>query len=150
MKKIYLLAVIILSTMLSGCFSEKTKTQNKEASVTLTPIEGYFTTLKPEKIETLLIKDQSEFDKNFNPAKTMTNSLTKVNFEKEQIGAIILPETEYETNIIINKSYIENNTLYVSYTIDRKDEKRSFTTIPQLAFKISSTSKIDAIESKQE
>lgn len=158
MKTIFSFAIGILSVVIISCSSDKAKiAQEQEANsetvkvidtetnVHLTPVDGYFTTVKPLQVDGLLIKDQNEFDKNFHPAKTMTNNPTKVNFINSHVGAIVLPATEYDTKITINKSYVKGNTLYIYYSIDKAEEKRTFTTIPQLLFTFNSSLAVDSI-----
>ncbi|MFV0417392.1 MAG: hypothetical protein ACK5KT_01505 [Dysgonomonas sp.] len=158
MKTIFPIAMVILSVVIISCSSDKAKTAQEKAAnsdtvsgietetnVQLTPLDGYFTTVKPLQVDGLLIKNQSEFDKNFHPAKTMANSPTKIDFINNHIGAIVMPATEYDTKIIINKSYVKANVLYIYYSIDKSNEKRTFTTIPQLLFTFNSSLAVDSI-----
>lgn len=125
--------------------SDTVKVADTETNVQLTPVDGYFTTSKPLQIDGLLIRDQNEFDKNFHPAKTMTNSPTKIDFTNSYMGAIVMPATEYDTKITINRSYVKGNILYIYYSLDKSEEKRTFTTIPQLLFTFNSSLPVDSI-----
>jgi len=154
-----LFSVFLLFAMfLPGCSSDK-KHANVESNratteireipktqdVKLTAIDGYFSTNKPKQTENFLIKGQSEFDKNFQMAKTMTNSPTKIDFTNNMVGAIVLPASEYDTKIVIDKSYVEGKVLHIYYTVDKGGEKRSFTAHPQYVFTFDSSYNVDAI-----
>lgn len=156
MKTIFSIAIGIISVIVMSCSLEKAKIAPEansdtvkvvetETNVQLTPVEGYFTIVKPLQVDGLLIRDQNEFDKNFHPAKTMTNSPTKIDFANSHMGAIIMPATEYDTKITINRSYVKGNTLYIYYSLDKSEEKRTFTTIPQLLFTFNSSLAVDSI-----
>jgi hypothetical protein len=105
----------------------------EKVEVPLKPVENYFSIIKPtEKVE--LVLDSVSFYQNFNPAATMTNRPTIIDFDKEMGGAIILPATEFETTIKIDSSYIANNVLNIVYSVVQNDEKRSFTIVPVKVF----------------
>lgn len=108
----------------------------KDAVVSfVNPIEGYFSKIHPEKkIEASL--DSIQFEKDFQFAATMDNSPAKIDFSKEKVGAIVLPETSYETNITIQTAQVVNSsdTLVVTYTVKEGTEKQTYSTIPVKLF----------------
>lgn len=158
MKRKYTFMTVAISIALLNCSPEKTKTTNEsnaveiekttntETDVLLAPIDGYFTIIKPLEVKSVLIKNQNEFDENFHPAKTMTNKIPQIDFTTNNVGAIVMPTSEYDTKIVINKSYVKENVLYIRYSADKSKEKRTFSTIPQLLFTFSSSLKVDSIQ----
>lgn len=144
MNKILFLAVIS-AFILSSCSSktpqpidegEKASTENTietEPSIQLYPVDGYFSTVKLTEPKVYIL-DQATFEKNFQPAKTMENSPTEINFDMEKVGAIVLPETPFETTITIDSTSLYNKTLHIYYSINKGQEKRTFTIIPTEIF----------------
>lgn len=158
MKKKYTFMAVAISIALLNCSHEKAKTTNEsnvvetekttdtETDVLLIPVDGYFATIKPLEVKGVLIKSQSEFEANFNPAKTMTNKIPQIDFTTNNAGAIMMPASEYDTKIVINKSYVKGNILYIHYSADKAEEKRTYSTMPQLLFTFSSSLAVDSIQ----
>lgn len=154
MKKLLFISLFILSFY--NCSSEKRgkvdsaektieQTNTEKTSVTIKNIEGYFTSVNSDQTVMLVIKNQKEFEEKFHPAKTMANTITPINFDSEVVGSIILPSSEYETNIILDKAYKQDKTLHIPYSINTEKEKRTFTAIPQVLFSFDSSLEIDSI-----
>lgn len=98
-------------------------------SITTNPIQNYFSISRPvEKHE--LILDSTEFNRYFHPASTISKRPTTINFETEKVGAIILPETNRDTEIFLDSVYIYEDILNIEYSVKEGKEKRSFSTIP--------------------
>jgi len=114
----------------------------------LNELQGYFTTLKPSEPTVLIINDRSEFDSKFHPARTMTNKVFPVNFETMSVGAIILPETDYETKVIIDDTHVSGNKLHISFHTEKGKEKLSYTSIPQYAFSFDKAIQADSVHFK--
>lgn len=155
MKKI--ITAIFITILMASCGgATKTEQPEKTSEHTDQPtpagmpialikdVDNYFITYKPKKVE-VLIQDKEEFEANFHPAKTMNNQPTEVDFTVHKVGAIVAPETNIETEIVINKTSIENRKLIVDYSINTKGEKRSFTIIPIKLFKYGTMMEIDTV-----
>lgn len=152
MKKI-LTATLVVALFASCGSSSKNTTENKDQEkpyVTARPtklideIDGYFVTYKPKMVE-VLIQNEEEWNANFGVAKTMDNQPTTVDFGMHKVGAIVAPETDVETDIIIDNTSIQDRKLVVEYSINAKGEKRSFTIVPMKAFLYSITQDIDSV-----
>ena len=141
MKKSILFIVAILIALVS-C---KTDKPHQDPSIELGKIEHYFSTVESDKPEFLVLKSQEDFDKKFHPAKTMTNSPTAIDFSKSFVGAIILPASEYETDIELDTVYITGKTLHIRYDVNKGQEQRTFSSKPQIAFTIDSSLAADSI-----
>lgn len=137
---IYLITSITIFTI--GCSSKKEKKVdfnqevNKNHTKTepvpysfIRPFDGYFAKSKVNKITELNI-DSIQFAKEFQFAATMNNKPITIDFLHERIGAIILPESAYDTQIVLDTNFVKNDTLHVVYQINKGKEKRSFTTVP--------------------
>ena len=139
--KLFFYSLLFVSFLTVSCTSNKQpepQTNIEVATiteaVTLKSVENYFSVLKPTEKKELILTDSTEFSASFNPAATMGNIPTKIDFSKEKIGAIILPETEFETTINIDSAYVLDRTLNIVYTITKGGEKRSFTIVPCRVF----------------
>jgi len=148
-KSIYLLPVaLILAGLSTSC---KSKEDNKNLPNTevetevitsdagsikysfINPFENYFAVNKVTS-DTELSLDSIQFAKQFQFAATMDNKPVHINFQKEKVGAIILPETEYDTEIALDTNFVQNDTLHVVYSVNKTKEKRTFSTVPVKLF----------------
>ncbi len=121
MKKIvYLIAISIV--VFGGCSSNK-KNQNdtlKNSSaktpvtintgealnkIELKNIDEYFA-VKTVADPLVVVLNGSNFKDYFQPAKTMNNHPTTIDFGIERVGAIILPESWYDVTISLDESYL--------------------------------------------
>lgn len=114
-------------------------------AVQLNPLDGYFTVIRPEETKVYIL-DKSNFEKSFKPAATMNNRPRVIDFEVEEAGAIVLPETEYETEITIDSAYITNDKImHVIYSVKKGVEKRSFTIQPVKLFTFDVSLDVDSV-----
>lgn len=162
MKKIFYLFVFLVFGLYS-CSSNKPQSEQQSASVAnvqdqakadnmssvveIKDVENYFSTQRPKEQEFLVLND-SDFEKYFHPAKTMNNTVTKIDFTKERVGAIILPETEYNTTITINKVSLDGKRLIVDYTVTKDQNKQSYTIVPSKVFAFDLGLKVDSVTFK--
>lgn len=147
MKRIYIFPIVIL-VLLTSCSMNQSKSEDKsntnefEATtsslVKIQYIESYFAIAKPQR-PVGLIMDKEQFNENFSPAKTMSNNITKIDFDTQKVGAIVLPETSHNTVILIDSVHLKGTTLNVDYTVIRDNEKRSFSIVPAKAFTFDSS-----------
>lgn len=144
-KNNYLSVIFILLVTLISCNSKenkdeinKEKTEKEEQPTSLkysfiSPFDNYFA-VNSVQSNTELSLDSIQFSKNFQYAATMNSSPLKINFQKERVGAIVLPETAYDTNIVLDTNYVRNDTLHVIYSINRGKNENTFTTNPVKLF----------------
>ncbi len=154
MMRKFLTATLIVALFAScGGSSSKNTTESKEQekpTVAARPtklideIDGYFVTYKPKMVE-VLIQNEADWNANFNVAKTMDNQPTTVDFGMHKVGVIVAPETDIETDIVIDNTSIKDRKLVVEYSINTKGEKQSFTIVPMKAFLYSITQDIDSV-----
>ncbi|MFV0538741.1 MAG: hypothetical protein ACK5M3_15460 [Dysgonomonas sp.] len=136
---------MFITAILIALVSCKTDKSQQGASVELGKVEHYFTIVDSDKPEFLLLESQEDFDKNFHPAKTMTNSPTAIDFSKSFVAAIVLPASEYETNIVLDTAYVAGKTLHIRYDVNKGEEQRSFSSKAQVAFTINSSLAVDSV-----
>lgn len=149
-KKILLTAFAVLLIATSCKFnSDVQKTEqdvvaNSNKNVSLTLLDGYFSTAKGLE-EKAFIVTESEFDSLFHPAPTMSHIPRKVDFTKEKVGAIVLPTTEYATDIVLDSAYVSDKVLHIPYSVKSGDEKRSFSILPVKLFTFDLALNIDSV-----
>lgn len=157
-KKILFICLSVL--LLASCNSKSSKEEQPEVirfqsssasnipilrqAIQLNALDGYFSVYKPSETKVYIL-DKSNFEKNFHAAATVDNRPRMIDFEREGAGAIVLPETEYETEIILDSAYVSNNTMHIIYTINKGVEKRSFTILPVKIFTFEKSLGIDSI-----
>ena len=116
MKKIGFIAAagILLFT---GCDSAKQSTQ-----VNYSKLEGYFVRndVPDGKLE-MKVASQEDFDKYFGAAATMSKLPATVDFAKEYVATIILPQTNQATDILIDSLVWKEKKLTVYYTVQTGD-----------------------------
>lgn len=141
------LLVVTVSTLIlivcHGC-SFSSPVSDFENSVQLNPVTGYFSKRKPYMTEGHVLNKRS-FERYFSPARTMGDSLPEVDFDTHKVAAIIMPETPYDTRIILNRAFVEDSILRVQYSIHEVLEKRSYTMIPVRLFTFDSEVKANYI-----
>ena len=148
-KNIFLLATLVVLGLSTSCNSKEKEKSNSDSTSTasvetevqsnkpeysfINPFDNYFAVNKV-KSNTELSLDSIQFTKEFQFAATMNNSPMNINFQKEKVGAIVLPETAYETTIVLDTNFVKNDTLHVVYTINQGKDANTFTTIPVQLF----------------
>jgi len=136
-------AIILLASMfLFSCNNTNTK-QTKEENITdkasIELLDGYYiknSLIFETNTKHLIIKNQNEFDKYFAAAKTMNNIISKTNFDKFNIAAILTKVSFTKsniTNVSIEKK--QDNILIVDYKILKETEK-SYSSSDLILFKI--------------
>jgi len=159
MKK-YFYFLLLISLLSLSCSSNSTKKEPESVmgacpdtssdidvirrSVQLNPLDGYFSVYRPSAT-TAYILDESNFSKNFHPATTMDNRPRVIDFSVEEVGAIVLPETQYDTEIILDSAYVTERIMHIIYKVNEGVEKRSFSTIPVKLFTFDLDLNVDSI-----
>lgn len=125
--------------------STSTDTITTSEKVELAELNGYFLKLRPDTIFVALL-DSANFYNTMGVAMTMgKNKPTEIDFEKDIIGAIALPETYYETVIKVDTTSIDNRILNIHYSVSVIGEKRTFSIIPVNVFTINKELVLDSV-----
>ena len=135
-----ILAVGALLLMCCNCsFMDKMYAAQKIDQVA-TPIK--YTTLKNyfvrndvdcSKQQRLIINNKTEFEKYFGMAAHMGGLPTEVNWNKQFVIALVLPETKRATSIYpVNVKATDNNILVFSYLV-KKGDNMSHKMVPFIA-----------------
>lgn len=106
---------------------------NEHNTVNTTLINGYSPKRKPLKTEAYIL-NKTNFNNYFKPIKVVLDNNAKIDFRHKLAGALILPETQYDTRIILNKAFVEDSILHIQYSIHQVLEKRSYKMIPSRLF----------------
>lgn len=124
-------AAVLLSVLLSAPVSAGNK--KDDSRVALTEVRNYFHRNDAPLPSEPLITTQQEFDKQFGTAAFMgrDGQPTKVNFRKQAVVAIVLPETNTETDIdSVCLNVTGKKQLTLSYLVRRGTRNRSYTAQP--------------------
>jgi hypothetical protein len=97
--------------------------------------ENYFVKNTVKQLDNPKLETAEKFNAVFGLARTMSEGSkpTEIDFSKEFVIAVILPETEVETsieNVSVQKN--EKGELLISYKVV-SGQKQTFTTVPNLA-----------------
>lgn len=130
MKKIVLAIVTLLA--LAACNSSKPTEKNKSAEeVQFIEARNYFFKNDQHILGNVKISSEEEFHKLFGMATTMDENgkPTTIEFSKQMVLAIVLPQTEQATEITPVKLEMKNDTLYYTYDV-KTGEMLSYTIQP--------------------
>ena len=118
--------------------AEKRAAMNAAETVPYTVMNNYFLKNNVRDISFPMISDEQEFNGLFGEATTMgpEGTPTPVDFSKEQVIAIVLPETDVATEIKPVRLDRTAEELKMYYTVVR-GEKTTYTMRPILLVKIS-------------
>ena len=142
----HLAIVIALGALLMLCcncsFLDKMyaaqKIDQNATPVPYTAIENYFirNDVDCSKMQHLIFDNKQDFESYFGMAAYMGGMPTEVNWNKQFVVALVLPETNRETSIEpVAVKVTDNNCVVFSYKI-RKGEKISYKMVPFTAVAI--------------
>ena len=100
-----------------------------------TTLENYFVRndVDCSKQQRLIINNKAEFEKYFGMAAHMGGLPTELNWNKQFVIALVLPETKRATSIYpVNVKATDNNILVFSYTV-KKGDNMSHKMVPFIA-----------------
>jgi len=117
MKKIIFIAICILAAVACG------------SSIKYKVAEHYFFRNDAVVPENPIITTQAELDSLFGMAPVMGGLPTSIDFSKEFVLAIVLPETNRPTTIVPKVLSSEGDTLIMTYSLD-VDPESTFTMVP--------------------
>ncbi len=161
MKASMLIGILLPFILLSSCGSGKKevsagtdKTTSDLAGipasvpVDYSTLSGYFLNNSYElksDVNIILAVDPDQMSLAFGMAKTMNNTVDKVDFGTEAVVGIALQPTDLATEMKIDKMEKVGNTLNVYLTITRGD-KQTFTTKPLTLFSLPKNTGVDQVE----
>jgi len=142
--KLVVINVFILMVVIFYNCSFTTPVNDHGNRVELTPVTGYLSKRKPYMTEAYVL-DKRSFEKYFAPTRTMGDSVPEIDFINKKVAAIIMPQTQYDTRIILNKAFVEDSIIRVQYSIHEVLEKRPYTMVPIRLFTFNSDIKANFI-----
>ena len=101
----------------------------KSAPFNASPLQGYFlknTVATTKAVQIHLIANADEFEAMFGMAKTMTNEITPIDFQTQNVVAIFTAPSESQTTIELPSVTTAGNTIRVGYKVVT-GEKQTFT-----------------------
>jgi len=131
-------AMVLFVLALFSCDNAKKDGQNTTSESAVELIEGYFPKndiafSQPVKIITT--DNKLDFDHYFGVAKTMTNSITAIDFDKYKIVSLIAKPSNKEQTIKIIETKLKNNKLAINYKLEIGAEQ-SFSSTDLKMFKV--------------
>ena len=132
--------VLLLVVLLTGVQCNPLKKVEASAyPIGYTELQNYFVlnTMIPKNVTRLVIDDQETFDRYFGAAAVMgrNGQPTRVNFGKQYVLAVVLPETNRATTVIPGEISQVDNTVVFNYMV-RKGQKQSYKVVPFAAVAI--------------
>ncbi len=131
---------VLLLLLCSNCsFMDKMYAAQKidevATPIKYTTLENYFVRndVDCSKQQRLIINNKAEFEKYFGMAAHMGGLPTEVNWNKQFVIALVLPETKRATSIYpVNVKTTDNNILVFSYLV-KKGDNMSHKMVPFIA-----------------
>ena len=130
--------VIFVLLILVSCNDAKKENQNTNSESTIELMEGYFPKNDIEfnqPVRVIIAKNKEDFDRYFGIAKTMTNTISEIDFDKNKVVAIIAKPSDNEQSIKIFETKLKNNKLAINYKLEI-GEPQSFSSSDMKMFKI--------------
>jgi len=119
----------------------------KSAPFTPIPLQGYFvrnTVATTKAVQIHLIANADEFEAMFGMAKTMTNEITPIDFQTQNVVAIFTEPSETTTTIELPSVSTEGASIRVGYKLVTGD-KQTFTSSALTLFTVpKKTTTLDA------
>ncbi len=154
MKKL-LLVIAFAGLFLTSC-NNTTKNGNEGAmnetgDVSYTVLNNYFVNNTFTELDNPKIETQAKFDEVFGMATTMgpDGTPTPVDFSKQNVIAIVVPETNMETTITPLSLKRDDGNLKLTFR-KTQGQQQSFTTRPFIAIAIDKSEKGDVVLEKVE
>lgn len=131
-------ALVLFVLVLLSCNDAKKDGQNSNSESDVELIEGYFPKNNIEfsqPIKVITIANKQDFDSYFGVAKTMTNNISKIDFDKNKVVALIARPSNKEQTINIIETKLKNNKLAINYKLEI-GESQSFSSSDLKMFKV--------------
>lgn len=145
--------VIFVLLILVSCNDTKKENQNINSESTIELLEGYFPKNDIEfnqPVRVIIATNKEDFDRYFEVAKTMTNTISEIDFNKNKVVAIIAKPTDAKKIIKISETKLKNNKLGINYKLEIS-EPQSFSSSEMKIFKIpKSINAVDVFSKEKE
>lgn len=136
MKQVVL--ALITVAMLVGC-SPLSKIEKEGYPINYTELANYYVlnNVDVSKTQRLVINSQQTFEAYFGEAAVMgrNGQPTMVNFKTQYVLAVVLPETDRQTEVIPGEVVQNGNTIVMNYRVN-KGAKTSYRMVPFAAIAI--------------
>lgn len=136
MKQVVL--ALITVAMLVGC-SPLSKIEKEGYPINYTELANYYVlnNVDVSKTQRLVINSQQTFEAYFGEAAVMgrNGQPTMVNFKTQYVLAVVLPETDRQTEVIPGEVVQNGNTVVMNYRVN-KGAKTSYRMVPFAAIAI--------------
>ncbi len=136
MKQVVL--ALITVAMLVGC-SPLSKIEKEGYPINYTELANYYVlnNVDVSKTQRLVINSQQTFEAYFGEAAVMgrNGQPTMVNFKTQYVLAVVLPETDRQTEVIPGEVVQNGNTIVMNYRVN-KGAKTSYRLVPFAAIAI--------------
>lgn len=146
--------IILLTLGFSACSSQQKTADSKMEykEMELAYLEGYFPkndiVFKSEQL-LRVIHNAEDFESFFGKAKTMDNTITKIDFDAHSVVAIILKPSYTTKDISIQSIFGNNDTIIVYFEINSM-EKQTYSSTTMKIFKIPKSVKLVNLKSEKE
>lgn len=130
--------MILLVLSLFSCNDVKKEDQNVNSEASIELMEGYFPKNDIEfnqPVKVITVANKKDFERYFGTAKTMTNIVSEIDFDKNKIVAIVAKPSEKKQTISIIDTELKKNKLAINYKLEL-GEPLSFTSSDLKMFKV--------------
>lgn len=141
---------ILLVLSIFSCNDAKKKDANSETPIEL--IEGYFPKNDIEfnqPVKVIVTGNKEDFDRYFGVAKTMINTVSEIDFDKNKVVAIVAKPTDRKQTIKISETKLKNNKLVIKYKLEIGDSQ-SFSSSDLKMLKVPKSIKAIEVSSGEE
>ena len=125
---------------LTNNHNQKVKIQvyNKATPIPFTQLRNYYVRndVNCSKLQQLILKNKADFEAFFGMAAYMGGLPTEVNWDKQYVLALILPETNRETTITPIDVRQDGDKVVLCYHVEQAQETMSYTIVPFTAVAI--------------
>ncbi|MGO3182520.1 MAG: hypothetical protein ACTIJ9_06770 [Aequorivita sp.] len=130
--------VIFFLLILVSCNDAKKEGENTNSEASVELMEGYFPKNDMEfnqPVRVIITDKKEDFDRYFGVAKTMTNTVSEIDFDKNKVVAIVTEPSDRKQIIKISETKLKNNKLGINYKLEIGDSQ-SFSSQALKMFKV--------------
>ncbi len=112
---------IFLVMLLFSCNDSKKEEQNSNSESNIEVIEGYFPNNDIEfsqPVKVIITSNKEDFERYFGIAKTMSNTISEIDFDNNKVVAIIARPLDKKQTISILETKLKNNKLAIKYKLE--------------------------------
>lgn len=150
MKK-FLTIIAIVATALLCCqcatSSLLRKAQKGAKPIPYRVLENYYVrnTIDCSKVQRMIFDNQRDFDAFFGPAALMGSRPTSVDWNKQYVAAVVLPETNKPTMVTPIEVKGNRNAVIINYQVNR-GHKTGYTLVPFAAVALDKPTHSEQVE----